>query len=154
LNTDLTKLDPEECQNISEKGKSKSLIQAYRVAAEAHDIGYFKSMLLDHQKALQEDQELQEAREAAKAEKAARGDKKKRKSEVQVDEDEDGDVDMDEGDEEVKPPTNKSPNKRKKGIESEGEDDQVCFHSPNLPVLVLTSLVTLSLQRRPRRLPN
>ena len=77
-------------------------------------------MLLDHQKAMQEDQELREEREAAKAAKAG---KKKRKSEVA-----DDDVDMDDVDLEEEGETKKSSKKRKKDIESEGDEEKVyCF---------------------------
>jgi dihydroorotase-like cyclic amidohydrolase len=123
-NTELTTLDPEECKDFSEKGKTKSLIQAYHVAAEGHDLEHFKAMLLDHQKAMQEDQERRDAREAAKAEKAERSDKKKRKSEVT---EEDEDVEMEDVEEEGKSQPKKSSKKRKKEAESEGDDEKVCL---------------------------
>ena len=122
-NTELTKLDPEECKDVSEKGKTKSLIQAYHVAAEGHDLEHFKTMLLDHQKAMQEDQERREAREAAKAGKADRAEKKRRKSEAA---EEDEDVDMEDAEEEGKPQHKKSSKKRKKETETDGEEEKVC----------------------------
>lgn len=127
-NTELTKLDPEECKDFPEKGKTKSLIQAYHVAAEEHDLEYFKTMLLDHQKAIQEDQERREAREAAKVEKAERAEKKKRKSEAA---EEDEDADMEDAEEEGKSGPKKSSKKRKKGIESDGDDEKVCSVTEN-----------------------
>jgi dihydroorotase-like cyclic amidohydrolase len=145
-NTELTKLDPEECKDFSERGKTKSLIQAYHVAAEGHDIEHFKTMLLDHQKALQEDQEQREAREAAKAEKAERAGKKKRKSEVA---EEDEDIDMEDAEEEGKSEPKKSSKKRKKDVESDGEDGKVCSGMQRSLTRVLTYLAN-SL----RRLPN
>ena len=104
-------------KDFTEKGKTKSLIGAYHVAAEAHPLSHFKDMLLDHQKAMQEDQELRDQREAAKAAKAG---KKKRKSDLA-----DDDVDMDDVDAEEEGEPKKSAKKRKKDIESEGDEDKV-----------------------------
>ena len=117
-NTDLGDLKPEDCKDVSEKGKSKSLIAAYQVAAEGHDLDYFKNMLMEHAKALEED-ELR--RQELAEQKAAKADKKKRKSETKV---EDDDVDMaDADDAEVK----KSAKKRKKAAESDDEaPEKVC----------------------------
>jgi hypothetical protein len=125
-NTDLTPLDPAEVKDFSEKGKTKSLIGAYHVAAEAHPLSYFKDMLLDHQKAMQEDQELREQREAAKAAKAG---KKKRKSDAA-----DDDVDMEDANAGEEVETKKSSKKRKKDIESEGDEEKVGGLPSWLPV--------------------
>lgn len=70
-NTQLTPITPDECKDVSEKNKSKGLIAAYRVAAEGHDLDYFKQMLADHEAAIQQEIEEEEAAEAAKAEKEA-----------------------------------------------------------------------------------
>ncbi|PTU23844.1 hypothetical protein P175DRAFT_0505630 [Aspergillus ochraceoroseus IBT 24754] len=114
-NTDLNPLDPTSCKEVSEKGKSKLLIAAYGVAAEAHDLPYFKDLLADHQRAIQQEEEEREAqaaaKAAAKAEKEAK--KNKRKSMEIVD-----DVDMEDADEDNKKP--KSSKKRK--AEAEGEE--------------------------------
>lgn len=114
-NTDLTPLDPESCKDVNEKGKAKSLVEAYRVASENHDLQYFKDMLADHQRALEQDQEEREAREAAKT---AKQDKKKRKSMDAADEQEDDATDA--GAEK-----RKSTKKRKKDVESDVESDKV-----------------------------
>lgn len=149
-NTELTKLDVEECKDVSEKGKSKSLIQAYHVAAEGHNLAHFKTMLLDHQKAMQEDQERREAREAAKAGKADRADKKKRKSEAA---EEDEDVDMEDAEEEGKPQPKKTSKKRKKEAESDGEEEKVCSGTDERLAPLLTSVSTSPLKRL-RRPPS
>lgn len=99
---------------MSEKGKSKSLLAAYEVAAENHDLQYFKNMLDDHAAALQAEIDAKEAREA---EKAAKADKKKRKSEVKADTD---DVEMDD----AEPAPKKSSKKRKKEADSEDEESE------------------------------
>ena len=124
-NTDLSPLAVDQVKDVAEKGKSKSLIGAYNVAAEGHPLSYFKEMLSDHQKAIQEDQEIREAREAAKAAKA---EKKKRKSEIAEEDVEMEDVDDEDGE------TKKSSKKRKKDLESEGDEEKVstsvhCFGS-------------------------
>ncbi|OAX80271.1 hypothetical protein ACJ72_05395 [Emergomyces africanus] len=113
-NTDLTPLDPESCKDVSEKGKAKNLVEAYRVASENHDLQYFKDMLADHQRALEQDQQEREARAAAKA---AKEDKKKRKSMDVADgqEDETGDAGAEK---------RKTTKKRKKNVESDAESDQ------------------------------
>ncbi|KAG5300977.1 PWWP domain-containing protein [Histoplasma ohiense] len=113
-NTDLTPLDPESCKDVNEKGKTKSLVEAYRVAAENHDLQYFKDMLADHQRALEQDQEEREARAAAKA---AKQEKKKRKSIDVADEQEDEAAD-------VETEKRKSTKKRKKDVESDAESDK------------------------------
>ncbi|KAK2745072.1 hypothetical protein FQN55_006429 [Onygenales sp. PD_40] len=111
-NTDLTPLDPESCKDVSEKGKSKSLVGAYQVAAEGHDLQYFKDMLRDHAQALLQDQQEREARAA---EKAAKQEKKKRKSMDVADEQE-----MAEAGAEKR----KSAKKRKKDAGSDVESDK------------------------------
>jgi hypothetical protein len=129
-NTDLTSLDPASCKDVPEKGKSKQLLAAYAVAAEGHDLQYFKELLADHQRALQQELEEQEAqqaaKEAAKAERAAK--KNKRKSMDIVD---DLDIDMEDADEPKKP---KSSKKRKKDAETDGEAEKVNYDSPILIV--------------------
>ncbi|WEW58451.1 hypothetical protein PRK78_003919 [Emydomyces testavorans] len=111
-NTELSPLNPEDCKNASEKSKTKGLFAAYQVAAEGHDLQYFKDMLADHQRALQEDEQTREAQAKAKQ------DKKKRKSADVVEEPEDEEMAVDGAE---KP---KSAKKRKKDVESEGESDK------------------------------
>jgi hypothetical protein len=115
-NTDLTDLDPEECKNVNEKGKSKQLIAAYQVAAEGHDLAYFKNMLTEHALAMEADEASKAEKAAEKAEKAA---KKKRKSEAKV---QDEDVDMEDVDDTAE--TKKSSKKRKKAADSDDEETE------------------------------
>lgn len=120
-NTDLTPLEPQACKDFPEKGKTKMLIGAYEIAAEEHDLDYFKAMLADHQRAMQEDAKLRAERDAKKQKKG------KRKSTDAADEGED--VDMEDvgeaeaGDEgaDSKPKSKK----RKKSMDSEGEAEKV-----------------------------
>jgi hypothetical protein len=98
---------------VPEKGKSKSLIAAHKVAAENHNLEYFKEMLLAHTEAIAAEEQAQKERDAAKeAAKAAKKDKKvKRKSEAA-----DEDVDMEDVDDD-----SKKSKKRKKAVESDDE---------------------------------
>jgi hypothetical protein len=118
LNTDLTPLDPKSVSKGSEKGKGKALNLAHEIAAEQHDLNYFKEMLVDHQKAIQEDQEAQAEREAKKSSKA----KRKTHDAAQVMEEDDMDLDEDV-------PEPKPRNKRKKDIDSDGGDEKVRFRA-------------------------
>lgn len=114
--TQLSPLEPAACKDASEKNKTKGLLAAYKVAAEGHDLQYFKSLLADHQAALQREIEEAEAEEAAKAEaKAEKAKKSKRKSKGA-----DTDVEMEDADDK------KSTKKRKKDAETDGEADKVC----------------------------
>ncbi|EED16099.1 PWWP domain protein [Talaromyces stipitatus ATCC 10500] len=130
-NTDLTPLDPAQCKDVSEKGKGKQLIAAYKVAAEGHDLQYFKNLLADHQRAIQQEAEEREAvaaekaalkaqKEAAKeAREAAKEEKKKKRKSVAA---ETEDVEMADADEGEKKP--KSTKKRKKDAGSDAEDEK------------------------------
>ncbi|KAJ5291099.1 hypothetical protein N7478_000350 [Penicillium angulare] len=95
-NTNLTPLDPAACKDVSEKNKAKSLISAYKIAAEGHDLQYFKSLLSDHEAALEQEREEaereEEEKEKAKAEKAAKKNKRKSKgpeTDVEMEDEED-----------------------------------------------------------------
>lgn len=127
-NTDLSPLDPEQCKEISEKGKQKQLIAAYKVAAEGHDLQYFKSLLADHQRAIQQEAEEREAaaaeKAALKAEKeaakeAAKEEKKKKRKSVAAETEDVEMADAEEGDKKAKP------KKRKKEAGSDVEDEKV-----------------------------
>jgi hypothetical protein len=121
-NTQLTPLDPADCKDVSEKNKAKGLIAAYKVAAEGHDLQYFKSLLADHQAALQQEIDEAEAEETAKATaKAEKAKKSKRKSKGA-----ETDVEMEDADEK-KP---KSSKKRKNETETEAEKVCVMDLSP------------------------
>ena len=115
-NTELTPLTPEECKDVPEKGKQKALKEAYEIAAENHDLAYFKTMLGEHAKAIQEDEELRAQKEADKEAKKAR--QAKRKSNATLAEgDEADEMDIDEEGE----PKPKASKKRKKSLDSDDE---------------------------------
>lgn len=127
-NTDLTPLDPATCKDVSEKGKAKSLVAAYGVAAEGHDLAHFKEMLADHQRAIQQEEEEREAAAASKAAAKAERDAKKNKRKSMDIQD-----DVDVEDEGGKPA--KSSKKRKKDAEAESEKVSDFFPCP--PDLIL-----------------
>lgn len=117
-NTELTPLDVESVTEPSEKGKSKLLLAAYEKAAEQHDLKYFKEMLVDHQKAIEEDQEAQAEKEAKKANKAKRKSTTTAAAAPAVETEE---MDIEE---EVTTPKPKS-KKRKKDLEDDAADEKV-----------------------------
>ena len=126
-NTDLSPLDPITCQDVSEKGKTKSLIAAYKVAAENNDLAHFKNMLSDHQAAIQQEEEELEAQAAAKAAaKAEKEAKKSKRKSMQINDD----VDMEDADEPKQP---KSSKKRKKDTDAEAEEK---VRNINIPLLI------------------
>ncbi|KIW86897.1 uncharacterized protein Z519_12519 [Cladophialophora bantiana CBS 173.52] len=130
-NTDLTPLTPEECNDVPEKGKGKALLGAYKVAAEGHDLQYFKNMLDEHAAALQAEIDAKEAREA---EKVAKAEKKKRKSEAKA---EPEDVEMEEAEADAEP--KKSSKKRKKEADEEEDEDQKPAKTPKTTKIKLTT---------------
>lgn len=134
-NTDLTPLEPEQCKDVPEKGKTKALLEAYKVAAEGHDIDHFKNMLMEHESFVQQEEEVRAQKEA---EKAAKAEKKKRKSEVKADDD----VEMEDADEEA---PKKSSKKRKKDAGSDDEGPEK-VKEPYY-VCVLQLITANSLQR-------
>lgn len=115
LNTDLQPLTLESVSKPSEKGKSKTLLLAFEKAAEQQDLNYFKDMLVDHQKAIQEDQEAHAERENKKTSKV------KRKSLDAAQALEGDSMDIDEPVADSKPKSRK----RKKEVDSDGDEEKV-----------------------------
>ncbi|KAF2674934.1 hypothetical protein BT63DRAFT_24523 [Microthyrium microscopicum] len=122
VNTDLVPLDIDELKAIVERNevgkKTKALWSAYEVAAEGHDLEYFKTMLKEHELHLQQEQERAiEEVEDKKAKKEKKGKK-----------DDDGDIEMDDAEEEVTD-KKKSAKKRKKslgdGVEESGKKTKI-----------------------------
>lgn len=117
----MTPLDPAECKNISEKNKSKSLVNAYKVASEGHNLQYFKKLLNEHQAAIDQEEAEFEAQEAEKAAAKAAKDAKKGKRKSKGAE---TDVEMEDADDSKK---SKAPSKkRKKDVETDAEAEKVC----------------------------
>ena len=117
-NTELAPLDvqAETTKNPVEKGKSKTLLAAYSKAAENNDLAHFKTMLADHQKAVEIDEELKEEKAAKKTKKASR---KNAEAVAVVDDADEMDVD-----DEVAAEKPKS-KKRKKADDSDDVDEKV-----------------------------
>ncbi|KAK4499603.1 hypothetical protein PRZ48_010121 [Zasmidium cellare] len=128
VNTALTPLDPEECKTMPTSKMTKALQNAYKVAAENHDLQYFKDLL----KQFQEEQEAidRERAEAAaeaeriEAERAAQAERdaeegataaKPKKKAARKSKAADEDVEMEDAD------APKSSKKRKSAADSDGE---------------------------------
>ena len=149
---DLSPLDPESCKDVSPKSKGKLLLAAYAVASEAHDLQYFKTLLADHQRALEQEIEEKEAQAAAKAEaKAERDAKKNKRKSMEIVDDED--VDMEDANAESK--KSKSSKKRKKDTETEDDKVRAVFEIDFGPdifhVQFVLTLLPASSRRRPPR---
>lgn len=86
---------------------SLALYAAHQLAAENHDLDYFKNLLREFEEARIEEAAAQEAAKAAKAKTPKKG----KKSQETVDEADDEDVEMDDADAAEKKP--KATKKRK-----------------------------------------
>ena len=117
-NTELAPLDveAETTKNPVEKGKSKTLLAAYSKAAENNDLTHFKTMLADHQKAVEIDEELKEEKASKKNKKTSR---KSADAAAVVDDAEEMDVDDEPAAEKPKS------KKRKKADDSDDADEKV-----------------------------
>jgi hypothetical protein len=149
VNTGLTPLEPEECNTKPTSKMSKSLQQAYAIAAEGHDLDFYKQVLAEFQEesARLEAEALKKQEEAAaKADKDAKAkdgeakDKKKksRKSKA-ADED---DVEMEDAE------APKSSKKRKKDADSDGEGPKVGISAISLKTATMTN------SQQPKKTPK
>jgi len=123
VNTDLLPFDLDEVKKDVESGnqakKNKALWDAYQIAAEGHDLAWFKEMLSAHETAMAEDIEQREQKEAQKKEKAEKSAKRKSTA---VDGSED--VEMEDADGAAPSTKKKAIKKRKKTDETEDENDK------------------------------
>jgi len=123
VNTDLAPIDIDDIKKqIAESNqgkKTKALWEAYQVAAEEHDLAYFKSLLVEHERAVQEDIEEKAKHDAEKASKKEKKDKRKSKGKETVDEDED--VEMEDVEDADAGKKAKGSKKRKKEPDSDDE---------------------------------
>jgi len=131
VNTSLTPLDPAECKEKPKGKMTKALTSAYELAAEGHDLQYFKDLLVkwqEEEQAIQKEMAEVEARRLE--EKAAREAEVEDEAENQVKEKKkkkaqrkskggDGDVEM------ADTAAPKSTKKRKKEVESDAEGAKV-----------------------------
>ncbi|RMD39380.1 hypothetical protein DV735_g5752, partial [Chaetothyriales sp. CBS 134920] len=141
-NTDLSELKAEECKDVSEKGKNKSLLEAYKIAAEDHDLQHFKNLLIDHAKFLEEEEAAKAEKEAEKAQK---GSKKKRKSEAKAQEDEvEADIDT----------APKSAKKRKKAAETDDEEPEKPAKTPKTTKIKLTNKTPAASEKKAKEKPT
>ena len=73
MNYDLLPFDLDDVKKEVESGnptkKNKALSEAYVIAAEGHDLEWFKAMLADHEQAMQEDLLTKQAKASKKRKK-------------------------------------------------------------------------------------
>ncbi|KAF2739303.1 hypothetical protein EJ04DRAFT_509007 [Polyplosphaeria fusca] len=116
VNTDLQPLDIATVKKEVETGnttkKSKALWDAYKIAAEEHDIAWYKGVLESHEAALQADLESKEAKK----------NKTKRKSTAAIDESED--VDMEDVEDEGTASAKKAKPSKKRKIPPESDENE------------------------------
>ena len=129
VNTNLTPLDPSECETLPSSKMTKALSQAWKVAAQGHDLDYFKGLLKVYQeeqaqieKEMREEEERKareaeerKAREEEEAKEAADDEAKAKKKKPRKSKGGDGDTEMEDAD------APKSAKKRKKDAESDGD---------------------------------
>lgn len=124
-------MDLDQVGNFEGKGR-KELYHAHKLAAENHDLDYYKQVLLDFEAQREAENEAKAAAKAAKeASKSSGKSKKKAKADPDAagDEHEDvemadaeGELDVDEGAEEKK----SKPSKKRKAV-ADAEDPNVSF---------------------------
>ena len=117
-NTDLTPLTPEMCEEVSDKNKAKSLLEAYKIAAGGHDLAHFKEILADHQEQIAAAETRKREAAESKAKRKSDAAAKKAKAEAAADDD----MDVDEDEVEDKP---KSKKRKKAAAESDDESEKV-----------------------------
>jgi hypothetical protein len=123
-------MDLEEVGNVDAKMR-KDLYQAHKLAAEKHDLAYYKQVLLDFQAQREAENEAKAAAKAAKeASKSSSKSKKKAKAETDAAEEQNEDVEMAdaEGDLDVDGAEEKKskPSKKRKAA-ADAEDSTVSF---------------------------
>lgn len=125
INTDLQELDLDAIKTEVATGdrgkKSHALFGAYEVAAEEHDLKWFKDMLIQHENSERLRREEEIRLEAERKEKEIEKEEKRKAKLTKAAKDGDGDVAMDDAD----APKKKADKKRKKSSGDAGDEDQV-----------------------------
>ena len=146
-NMDLTPITPEDCSNVEQKGKAKGLLAAYDIAGEDHDLQYYKTMLADHQAAVQEDLDRQAEKEAeraaAKAAKAEKNARRKSTTAAEKDDDDDDQMDIDQDSN-----TQKTPSKKRKKVADAEDEDETEGKPAKTPKLKLNGPKTPSTDKK------
>ncbi|KAF2622706.1 hypothetical protein BU25DRAFT_462576 [Macroventuria anomochaeta] len=138
VNTELLPFDVEDVKKDVESGnsakKNKALWSAYEIAAEGHDLAYFKGMLASHEAALQEDAEAREAKELEKKEKKEKA--AKRKSTAAADSD---DVEMEDAGDDAAPSAKKAKATKKRKKEDDSDGGEPAAKTPKTTKLKLNN---------------
>ncbi|KAF2001179.1 hypothetical protein P154DRAFT_173054 [Amniculicola lignicola CBS 123094] len=151
VNTDLNPLDVEEVKAEVLKGnttkKTKALWQAYEIAAEGHDLPWFKDMLEAHEKATQADADEKAAVEAKKLEK-----KEKAAARKSIAVEETSDVEMgDAAGDEAASAKKAKPSKKRKAREG---DDVESDKPAKTPKVKLTNKAKDASAAKPKKEPK
>ncbi|OBT89203.1 hypothetical protein VE02_01649 [Pseudogymnoascus sp. 03VT05] len=120
-NTDLEPLDTSVIGDVPQGKMSKSLYAAYQLAAENHDLDYYKNVLREFEVTRRRDEKAaQEAIDAKEAAKEAKVSVKKGKKTKEVVQDEDEDVEMaDAGADEAEKEDKPKASKKRKAVDDE-----------------------------------
>ncbi|KAH0559452.1 hypothetical protein GP486_004033 [Trichoglossum hirsutum] len=146
-NKDLEPLDLDTIGVAPEKGKGKSLIKAYQVAAERNDLQHFKTVIEEHNRAIAEDQERREAKGKGKG-KAKPKDAHTEESDSEIPVDEVADeIEFDE--DEIDGKTKGKSKKRKKDAESDEETSKPVKTPKRPKKAVPTTKLKLSTPKTP-----
>lgn len=113
-------LKKEVADGTSSKKRNKQLWAAYEVAAEGHDLDYFKQLLKEHEQAIEAD--VQAAADAAAAAEVKKAEKKSSKKSISAA----GGDDVEMEDADSSSAKKKPSKKRKKSDETDGEE-KVCL---------------------------
>ncbi|KAL3423557.1 PWWP domain-containing protein [Phlyctema vagabunda] len=117
VNTELTDVDLDTVGEMA-VAKKKGLKEAHQIAAEQHDLDFFKQMLIAHEESRQA-----EIAEKAAAKEAKKSAKTKRKSKVVVEEDEDEDTEMADAAAEEEPEAVVEPSAKKKTKKRKADEE-------------------------------
>ena len=99
--------------------KNKNLWDAYEIAAEGHDLDYFKQLLINHEQAIQDDEVAKETKREEKAEKAKKAAKRKSTAGAEAD-----DVEMEDADDTAAPSAKKAKPTKKRKTDADSDDEE------------------------------
>lgn len=130
----MMELNVKEIDQDPNPPRKKGIDDAYKIAAQNHDLDWFKNVLREHHAALQAEEEDvdDDEEEARPASKKSKGKRKSKGVSAESEEVEDTEMkdalDFDEDEVEGGSAKKSKPKskKRKKDIESDGEDSKVC----------------------------
>jgi hypothetical protein len=115
-----------EVETSTSTKKNKALSEAYAIAAEGHDLAWFKEMLSAHEEAMQEDILAKQVKAEEKAKKANKTPKVLKNTAGDISDD----IDMEDAGDDVAPSAKKTKKSNKRKGSEDVESDKVS--SPNV----------------------